>query len=29
METYRFTTCPSPVGRLTLASDGENLVGLW
>lgn len=20
---------PSPVGRLTLASDGENLVGLW
>ena len=29
METYRFTTCPSPVGRLTLASDGGNLVGLW
>ena len=23
------TYCPSPVGRLMLASDGENLVGLW
>lgn len=21
--------CPSPVGELTLASDGENIVGLW
>lgn len=26
---YYFTTCPSPVGVLTLACDGENLVGLW
>ena len=26
---YYATTCPSPVGRLTLACDGENLVGLW
>ncbi len=26
---YYSTTCPSPIGRLTLASDGENLVGLW
>jgi methylated-DNA-[protein]-cysteine S-methyltransferase len=26
---YHSTTCPSPVGTLTLASDGENLVGLW
>ena len=25
---YR-TTCPSPVGVLTLASDGEHLSGLW
>ena len=24
-----FTTCPSPLGLLTLASDGENLTGLW
>lgn len=23
------TTCPSPVGDLTLASDGEGIVGLW
>ena len=23
------TTLPSPVGRLTLASDGESLIGLW
>lgn len=23
------TTCPSPVGRLTMASDGTSLVGLW
>ena len=23
------TTCPSPVGMLTLASDGEALTGLW
>ena len=23
------TTLPSPVGRLTLASDGESLTGLW
>jgi methylated-DNA-[protein]-cysteine S-methyltransferase len=23
------TTCTSPVGVLTLAADGENLVGLW
>ncbi len=23
------TTCPSPIGLITLASDGEKLVGLW
>ena len=23
------TTCPSPVGLITLASDGGNLIGLW
>ena len=23
------TTCPSPIGMLTLASDGEALTGLW
>lgn len=28
-EVYCFTKYPSPVGLLTLASDGENLVGLW
>ena len=26
---YYSATHPSPVGRVTLASDGENLVGLW
>ncbi|MBC8577771.1 methylated-DNA--[protein]-cysteine S-methyltransferase [Yanshouia hominis] len=26
---YYKTTYPSPLGNLTLASDGENLVGLW
>ncbi len=26
---YYSTTYPSPVGRITLASDGTNLVGLW
>lgn len=26
---YYSTTCPSPLGQITLASDGENLVGLW
>lgn len=26
---YYTTTCHSPVGILTLASDGENLCGLW
>ena len=26
---YYATTYPSPVGLLTLASDGNNLVGLW
>lgn len=26
---YFSTTYPSPVGILTLASDGENLTGLW
>ncbi|TYO95333.1 methylated-DNA--[protein]-cysteine S-methyltransferase [Desulfallas thermosapovorans] len=26
---YYWTTYPSPVGLLTLASDGDNLVGLW
>ena len=23
------STCPSPIGELTLASDGEMLTGLW
>lgn len=27
--TYYQTTCPSPVGTLTLASDGDSLAGLW
>ena len=26
---FYFTCCPSPVGRLLLASDGMNLTGLW
>lgn len=26
---YYATTCSSPVGTITLACDGENLVGLW
>ncbi|MDR1311845.1 MAG: methylated-DNA--[protein]-cysteine S-methyltransferase [Burkholderiaceae bacterium] len=26
---YYSTTCPSPVGLITLACDGDNLVGLW
>ncbi|MGL5435864.1 MAG: methylated-DNA--[protein]-cysteine S-methyltransferase [Lachnospiraceae bacterium] len=26
---YYSTTHPSPIGRLTLASDGTNLAGLW
>lgn len=26
---YYTTVYPSPVGRLTLASDGTNLIGLW
>ena len=26
---YCFTTCPSPVGLITLASDGASLAGLW
>lgn len=26
---YYYTDCPSPVGTLTLASDGECLLGLW
>ena len=26
---YYTTTCPSPIGTVTLASDGHNLVGLW
>jgi methylated-DNA-[protein]-cysteine S-methyltransferase len=26
---YYSTTCPSPVGEITLACNGENLVGLW
>ena len=29
VQLYDSTTYPSPVGMLTLASDGENLVGLW
>ena len=27
--TFYTTTIPSPIGELTLASDGENLTGLW
>ena len=27
--TWYKTECPSPIGLLTLASDGENLTGLW
>lgn len=26
---YNFTTCESPIGLLTLACDGDSLVGLW
>ncbi|GHV25173.1 methylated-DNA--protein-cysteine methyltransferase [Spirochaetia bacterium] len=26
---YYSTTYPSPVGKITLASDGDNLAGLW
>lgn len=26
---YYSTTCPSPVGTLTLACDGDHLAGLW
>ena len=26
---YYATTCPSPIGVITLASDGDNLIGLW
>ena len=26
---YYSTTCPSPVGVVTLACDGDHLVGLW
>ena len=26
---YYSTTCQSPIGTLTLASDGRNLIGLW
>lgn len=26
---YYMTQCGSPVGQITLASDGQNLVGLW
>ena len=26
---YYSTVCPSPLGTLTLGSDGESLVGLW
>ncbi|GHV70098.1 methylated-DNA--protein-cysteine methyltransferase [Spirochaetia bacterium] len=26
---YYSTTYPSPVGKITLASDGDNLTGLW
>lgn len=29
VKMYYSTTCSSPVGTITLASDGENLVGLW
>jgi len=29
MNLYYSTTYPSPVGLLTIASDGENLIGLW
>ena len=27
--THYYTTCPSPLGTVTLESDGEALVGLW
>lgn len=26
---YQFTIDSSPLGRLTMASDGKNLTGLW
>ncbi len=26
---YYSTTCPSPIGPITLACDGVNLIGLW
>lgn len=26
---YYVTNCPSPVGNITMASEGDNLVGLW
>lgn len=26
---YYSTVCPSPVGMITLASDGESILGLW
>ena len=26
---YYSTTYPTPVGIITLASDGNNLIGLW
>lgn len=29
LNMYYSTTCASPVGVLTLASDGKNLTGLW
>jgi methylated-DNA-[protein]-cysteine S-methyltransferase len=29
LQMHYATTCLSPIGRLTLACDGDNLVGLW
>ena len=26
---YYSAVCPSPLGMLTLGSDGEHLIGLW
>lgn len=26
---YYITTCPTPLGEITLMSDGEHLIGLW
>lgn len=28
-QMFYLTTCPTPIGQITLASDGDNLLGLW